>query len=145
MILRTRPSFPAFEDRFDRAFHQLTSSILSASPRTPAFDAAWTDGALQLTVDLPGTPEDAIQVDVAGRTLTIGVETDGLQWSRSVRLGSALDPEQVSAHYVHGRLTVTVAPAAAAEKRAIAIDTTPPAIESSATESPESAESPESN
>ena len=67
MMLRTRPYFPAVEDRFDRAFHHLTSSLLTASSRTPAVDVAWQDGALQLTVDLPGTPEDAIHVEVAGR------------------------------------------------------------------------------
>ena len=125
MIVRTRPAFASF-DSVDRMFDQLTRS-LRTSPGTPVVDAAWVDGALQLTVDLPGTPEDAIHVDVAGRTLTVAVETDHLQWSRSIRLGAALDPEQVSARYVHGRLTVTVAPAPAAAKRSIALDTTAPA------------------
>jgi HSP20 family molecular chaperone IbpA len=104
-------------------------------------DAAWVDGALQLTVDLPGTPEDAVTVDVAGRALTIAVATEGLDWSRSVRLGNALDAEQVSARYVNGRLTVTVAAAASPEKRQIAIDTT--AAEAPAIEATESADSSE--
>ena len=83
-------------------------------PRPPVVDASWVDGNFQLTVDLPGTPEDAITVDVAGRTLHLAVNTDSLQWTRSIRLGAALDPEQVSARYVHGRLTVTVGAAATA-------------------------------
>jgi len=141
MIVRTRPAFPSFDSRVDRVFNQLTSSLLSASPRTPVVDASWADGSLQLTVDLPGTPDDAIRVDVAGRTLTVGVETDGLQWSRSVRLGTALDPEQVSARYVHGRLTVTVAAAASPEKRTITVATTTP--EAPAIETAEAPEVPE--
>ena len=70
-----------------------------------------------LTVDLPGTPAEALDVAVADRVLTIAVATDELSWSRSVRLGAALDAEQVSARYADGRLTVTVAAAATAEPR----------------------------
>ena len=83
-----------------------------------------------LTVDLPGTPGDAVGVAVAGRTLTLSATTPRLTWERSVRLGAALDPDQVSASYVDGRLTVTVGAVAAAEPRTIEISTTPaPAIE----------------
>ena len=50
-----------------------------------------------------------------------------------VRLGTALDPEQVSASYVDGRLTVTVGAVPAAQPRRVEISTTPaPAIEASA-------------
>jgi HSP20 family protein len=136
MILRTRPGFAAFDD-VDRMFNQLAHSFRTTSPRVPVVDAAAQDGTLTLTVDLPGTPEDAIHVDVAGRTLTIGVESDALRWSRSIQLGRALDPEQVSAHYLHGRLTVTVAPAPEAQKRAIPVATTAPAIEAHASEAAE--------
>jgi hypothetical protein len=40
----------------------------------------------------------------------------------------------VSAHYLHGRLTVTVAPAPEAQKRSIPVATTAPAIEAHASE-----------
>lgn len=140
MILRTRPAFAAFDD-VDRMFNQLAQSFRSTSPRLPVVDAAAQDGILTLTVDLPGTPEDAIHVDVAGRTLTIGVESDALRWSRSIQLGRALDPEQVSAHYLHGRLTVTVAPAPEAQKRSIPVATTALAIEAHASEDADTADS----
>ena len=52
---------------------------------------------------------------------TIAVATDELSWKRSVKLGAALDAEKVSARYVDGRLTVTVAAIAAAEPRRIEI------------------------
>ncbi len=142
MLVRTRPFNPAL----DRAFDQLTSSFLtgarrseshrSLARRTPAVDAAWHDGSLVLTVDLPGTPADAVGVGVAGRTLTVSVNAPDTSWERSVRLGAALDPEQVSANYVDGRLTVTVAPVASAEPRSIAISTepaAPPAIDTGET------------
>ncbi|MET0323642.1 MAG: Hsp20/alpha crystallin family protein [Ilumatobacteraceae bacterium] len=147
MLVRTRPFNPAFDRRFDRAFDQLASSFVSGTTRRgPVVDAAWKDGSLVLTVDLPGTPSDAVGVAVAGRTLTLSATTPQLAWERSVRLGAALDAEQVSASYVDGRLTVTVGAVAAAEPRPIEISTTPaPAIqvEATADESVESVDQPE--
>jgi HSP20 family protein len=136
MLVRTRPFNPALDRRFDRAFDQLTSSLLAAGRRSPVVDATWHEGALVLTVDLPGTPSDAVDVSVAGRTLTLSAETEGIAWERSIRVGAALDPEQVSATYLDGRLTVTVGAVAAAEPRRVEISTTPaPAIEVAADES----------
>jgi HSP20 family molecular chaperone IbpA len=149
MLVRTRPFNPAFDRRFD----QLASSFVTATARrSPVVDAAWKDGSLVLTADLPGTPGDAIGVAVTGRTLTLSATTPQLTWERSVRLGATLDPEQVSARYVDGRLTVTVGAVAAAEPRTIEISTSPaPAIEvetaadeaSEAIEATESGDQPE--
>lgn len=127
MIVRTRPFVSTFDpQRVDRVFGELTRS-LAGSGRTPAVDATWQDGSLLLTVDLPGTPDEAINVDVADHTLTVAVDHDGSTWQRSVRLGDQLDPANVTARYLHGRLTVTVPPAPEPEKRSIALDTTPAA------------------
>ena len=104
MIVRTRPFTPAFDQRVDRMFADLTRSMTTT--RTPEVVAAWHEGALRLTVDLPGTPDEAISLDVADRTLTIAVDHEGTAWQRSVKLGAQLDPSQVSARYAHGRLTV---------------------------------------
>lgn len=115
---RTRP--------FDQAFDQLSRSFFTpASPRTPTVDAAWTDGSLVLTVDLPGVPASAVDVSVAGRTLTIAASTETLTWERSLRLGNALDPEQVVARHVDGRLTVSVSATPTAEPRRVEIVTDP--------------------
>jgi len=138
MLVRTRPYRPAFSfDRsFDRAFDQLTNSFFVNAARTPIVDASWHDGSLVLAVDLPGTPADQVGVSVSGRTLTVSSKSEHSSWERSLRLGAALDPEQVSASYVDGRLTVTVAAAAQPEARTIEISTTAPeAIE--AAEAPE--------
>lgn len=137
MILRTRPFTPAFDQRVDRMFAELTRSL--HANRTPTVDAAWVDGQLRLTLDVPGTPEEAIAVEVAGRTLSISVDHEGSAWTRSVRLGAQLDPTQVAAHYAHGRLTITVAPIAEPEKRRVAIETNPApraVTESTATDEP---------
>jgi HSP20 family protein len=139
MLVRTRPYRPAFAfDRsLDRAFGQLTNSFFTNVARTPVVDATWHDGSLVLAVDLPGTPADQVGVSVSDRTLTLSAKGEShSSWERTLRLGAALDPEQVSASYVDGRLTVTVAPAAQPEARSIEISTSAPeAIE--APEAPE--------
>ena len=138
LVSRSFPVVRAFDSSFDRAFEQLTQSLFEPRRRLPAVDASWTDGSLVLTVDLPGIPSEAVNVDVSGRALTIGVRTDGLQWERTVQLGTSVDPDKVSARHVDGRLTVTVGAVDAPEVRTIAIDTTPAvgAIESAATDEP---------
>jgi HSP20 family protein len=129
MLVRTRPYRPAFAfDRsLDRAFGQLTSSLFTNVARTPVVDATWHDGNLVLAVDLPGTPADQVGVSVSDRTLTLSAKSEHSTWERSVHLGAALDPAQVSASYADGRLTVTVAAAAQPEARTIEISTSAPA------------------
>ena len=142
MLVRTRPYRPAFAfDRsFDRTFDQLTSSFFTNVKRTPVVDASWQDGNLTLAVDLPGTPAEHVAVDVAGRTLTIKVTGDHSAWERSLRLGAALDAEQVTANHVDGRLTVTVAAAAQPEARTIEISTNVPEAIEASSETPEAPE-----
>jgi HSP20 family protein len=108
---------------------------------TPAVSGRWADGAYELTADLPGIPQDAVGVSVAGRTLTIDVASDELTWSERIRLPQTLDSEQVTARYVNGRLTVSIGKSAAAAPRSIAIDTAPAAAELVAAESTETTES----
>ena len=148
MLVRHRPlfsSFSSFDDYFDRMFDQRTGMLRDTTTlRTPIIDSSWHDGTLTLTVDLPGVPDDAISVDVAGRVLTISVRTDDMEWSRSMTLGDALDPEQVTARYLHGRLTITVAPAPDAQRRAIPVQVVTTAIESPATPAVEAGEAKDS-
>jgi len=131
----------AFDSSFDRAFEQLTQSFLEPRRRVPTVDASWVDGSLVLTTDLPGVPSEAVTVDVAGLALTIRVQTDALQWERTVQLGTSVDPDKVSARHVDGRLTVTVGAVDAPEVRTIAIDTTPAVgvIESTSSDAPSDA------
>ncbi len=136
MLVRTRP-FTArlrpFEWTVDRTLDDFVDSFFSPgrfAPAAPAVASKWEDGALKLTVDLPGVPQDAVDVSVTGRSLTISVKTDTLSWQRTLSVGAGLDPEQVSAQYADGRLTVAVNPVPAVQPRQIEITTAPaPAIE----------------
>ena len=142
MLVRTRPYRPSFAyDRsFDRTFDQLTSSFFANVKRSPVVDASWHDGNLVLAVDLPGTPAEHVNVAVSGRTLTIKVADEHSSWERSLRLGAALDAEQVTANHVDGRLTVTVAAAAQPEARTIEISTNVPEAIEASSETPEAPE-----
>ena len=70
-----------------------------------------------LTVDLPGVPEEALSVSVAGRTLVLDVATDNLSWNERIRLPLTLDVDATTANYANGRLTVTVPSAPEAQPR----------------------------
>ncbi len=130
MLVRTRPlslRLRPFDWTFDRRFDDLVDSVFSPSRLgqvAPAVASTREDGALKLTVDLPGIPQESVDVSVSGRALTISVKTDTRSWQRTLSLGSGLDPEQVSAQYADGRLTVVVAPVAEVQPRRIEIETT---------------------
>ena len=106
-----QPALRPFDRTFDRAFDQLVDSFFSPS-RPPGSarpsTSTWEDGALKLTVDLPGIPQDAVDVSVAGRALTIGVEDRAAELAAH-RSASAppSTPSRSRPSYVDGRLTVT--------------------------------------
>lgn len=139
MIVRHFPSRTLFDRRFDssvdRAFEQLTNSFFETRRSAgPVVEGAWHDDEYVITVDLPGVPAEAVTVDVTGDVLAIQADTESMQWQRTLRLGGRLDPEQVHAHHVDGRLTVRIGTFVEPEARRVEISTTPPpvAIEASA-------------
>jgi HSP20 family protein len=146
MIVRTRPGRSPIDVMFDRAFDQLTAglrpSFLAPATAAPAevagfaMDAHWDEGALVLTVDLPGVNADDVDIAVEERTLTITAHREPAArddadvifrqrfsgtWSRSLRLGTTLDPESVAASFDNGVLTIRVAPATTAVPRRVVI------------------------
>lgn len=143
MLVRTPLS--ALDRSFDRTFDQLTAGLFPthrgvtrrSAPPMPEVRAHW-EGAehdeLVLTVDLPGVAPDAVAVEVAGRSLTLQVQTDRLQWSRQLQLGPALDPDKVSARHVNGQLTVHIGGVDAPQARRVAIDTTAAPMAAAVTE-----------
>lgn len=125
MLVRRSFSPSLSQAAFDRTFQQLVAGLGTPTFRGPAVHATREGGALTLTVDLPGVPAEAIDVEVAGRELTLQVDHEGSSWSRTMRLGPEYDLDAVRAEHVNGRLTVTVGPTPAAEVRKVAITTTP--------------------
>lgn len=137
MIVRHRSPFSglaALDRSFDRTFDQLTSSLFETRRRFPDVEAAWDGDTLVLTVDLPGVPADSVSVEVAGRSLTLGAHTETLEWSRSLQLGTSLDPAKVTARHLDGRLTVRIGAVDAPETRSIRIETGPAAIDATTAE-----------
>lgn len=126
MIVRHRTPLAPFDRSFDRAFEQLTNSFFDSRRQVgPIVDGAWHDDQFVLTVDLPGVPADAVTVEVAGSTLTLGAQTDSMEWQRTLRLSNRLDPETVSANHVDGRLTVRIGTFAEPRARQVEIETSP--------------------
>lgn len=128
--LRTAPvRTAAFDRSFDRAFDQLVGSFFERRPSGPVVDAAWQGDTYVLTVDLPGVPAGNVGVEVAGTLLTLSAVVDQAgqhgEWRRSIRLGGRLDPDQVEASHVDGRLTVRIGSFGAPTARTIEVATTP--------------------
>jgi HSP20 family protein len=139
----------AFDRRFDRTFAQLAGLAFGAGSiarsSSPAVSATWNDGTYVLTVDLPGVPEEALSVSVAGRTLIVDVATDNLTWNERLRLPHVLDIEATTANYANGRLTVTVPAAPEAQPRKVEIVAGAPAAAEIAPASDQPADSPTSD
>ncbi len=109
MLVRTRPvPSRAFDRPVDRVFDQLTSSFVTSAPARRSSTPRGSTATSCSPSTCPARPPTPSTSTVAGRTLTVGRHRAAAV-ERSVRLGAALDPEQVSARYVDGRLTVTVA------------------------------------
>jgi HSP20 family protein len=103
-------------------------------------DAVQRDERLVLQFDLPGVPEENVELSLERRVLTVraerpsGVRDDDHvflaergwgQMSRQVVLGDTLDLEKVTASYANGVLTVTVPVASTAKSRKIEIGHAP--------------------
>lgn len=124
MIVRPATTF---DRSIDRAFEQLTRSLFDSNRATsgPDVKGGWHDNRYVMTVDLPGIAPENVDVNVTANVLELAANVDGINWSRKIRLGEGLDTESISAHHVHGRLTIVVSKVAAAETRSVTIDTTP--------------------
>jgi HSP20 family protein len=103
-------------------------------------DAFHRGDELVMHFDLPGVPEDEIELSVERRVLSVkakrdyaGQENDHVfvaerPWgtlSRQVVLGDSLDVNRITAQYDNGVLTVTVPVAANAKSRRIEINHAP--------------------
>jgi HSP20 family protein len=125
------------------AFDRIVDEFFAGRPRMDRqipLDAFNHDGTLVLAFDLPGVPEDRIELSVERRVLTVRAErtyapAEGDQvmiaerpWgamSRQVVLGENLDLDRVQAHAEHGVLWVRIPVAERAKGRRIEIGHAP--------------------
>lgn len=130
VLTRTRPYYSSFDRLVESVFHPLTERGLP-------MDATWQGDELVLTLDVPGVAEEAIDVTVKDRLLTITAEREETttteddrvvlrersfgRWARTVRLGSNLDADNVQATYRSGVLTVVIPSLPQAAERKIEI------------------------
>lgn len=127
---------PRTTDPF-RDFERLAEHLLGTTSRPAVMPMdAWRDGdRLVIELDVPGVPEDAIDLDVERNVLTVHAERvarDGDrevlaserehgEFSRQLVLGDNLDLEHVEASYEAGVLRLVVPIAAKAQPRRIPV------------------------
>jgi HSP20 family protein len=115
------------EDRMDRLMRgmPLWEPVTDPFVWAPRVDFVDENGAFLLTAELPGIDPDAVEIDVEGNVLTMKGEKkverehkdERIQLSerrygafeRSFTLPSTADPEQITAEFRQGVLTVHIA------------------------------------
>ena len=102
-------------------FHELPRKMNDARGAAPRMSAHEADGTFELTVEVPGVPEDAIDISLEGDILSISFEkNDGNEgkralfsersygrFERSIQLPFAPEPERVEATIERGLLTIS--------------------------------------
>ncbi|HEY0487278.1 MAG TPA: Hsp20/alpha crystallin family protein [Mycobacteriales bacterium] len=127
--------FDPFRD-VDRLAEQLLGS--QRAPRVMPMDLFRSGDHYVLACDLPGVDPGSVNVDVHGGVLSIRAERtprseEHAQWLaqerpsgtflRQLTLGEGVDPEQISATYENGVLTLTLPVAERAKPRRIQVTT----------------------
>lgn len=124
------------------SFDRLTANLFSPArlDRQIPMDALQRDDRLVLHFDLPGVAEDAVELSLERRVLTVRAERSGSvrdgdtvfvaerpsgAMSRQVVLGDTLDLDAVHAHLDAGVLTVSIPVSAKARSRRIEIGHAP--------------------
>ena len=130
-------------DRMERLVDGLLGQGGRAWPRSDRqipVDAFQREGQLELHFDLPGVPEDGVELSVERRVITVRAsrryapgdseqvffaERPWGEFSRQVVLGDSLDTNRVQASFDNGVLVVTVPVAESAQSRRIDITHAP--------------------
>jgi HSP20 family protein len=135
MLMRTDP----FRE-LDRLTQQLSGASSPGTwsrPNPMPMDAYRAGDEYVVVFDLPGVPQDAIELDVERNVLSVKAErrpltvAEGVEmqvaerplgvFSRQLFLGDTLDTERITAEYESGVLTVKIPVAAQAKPRKISI------------------------
>lgn len=114
-----------------RSYGSPTARPVSGIDMSPQIDVAENDDAVIIIIELPGVPEDQIDVTFSGGILSIGgekeippdakdqhyalMEREFGRFERSIAIGPSIADSGIKATFRHGTLTV-VLPKAAADK-----------------------------
>jgi len=125
---------------FDRLAASFFSNSRPTLDRQIPLTAVQRGENLVLLFDLPGVPEDKVEIHLERRTLTVKAErpatlaegdrifANELPWGnaeRKIVLGDALDPDAATASFDDGVLTITVPTSPKARSRKIEIGHAP--------------------
>jgi HSP20 family protein len=123
-----------FDSFLREPFGSLSDSFNSWGRWSPALDVSQSDTTVTVRAELPGVDPNEIEITVTGERLTIAGEKketvekkdqDAFHresrfgaFTRTLQLPTSVDPQQVTAEYANGVLTVTLkkTPAATAKK-----------------------------
>jgi HSP20 family molecular chaperone IbpA len=129
LILREMGGMPALssaETVLDRLERTLTPTWTWTPPPAatwPVFDVAHTEDAIVITADVPGLGDDDVNVNVAGRILTIEGKASRRGYERAFQkqftLADGLDLDSIEAQLERGVLTVLVPKTPKAKPRQI--------------------------
>ncbi|MEQ8652096.1 MAG: Hsp20/alpha crystallin family protein [Kiloniellales bacterium] len=124
--------FKSLQDEMDRMFHAFAMPQMSwrsaAAPGNGAMglrvDIGESDKEIHIEADLPGVPEEAVEVTLDDDILRIHaerkeeseksekdwrvVERSRGTFERSIRMPAGIDPDKVEAHFEKGVLKVTL-------------------------------------
>ena len=127
MTFLTRRDFSVLQDRVNRIIRESYSpespdEALTASNFAPPVDVYEDEHHINLKIEVPGVDEKDIDISIETNTLTVRgqrsfdkdekeenfhrIERMYGSFTRSFTLSNTVDPEQVSAHYDKGVLTV---------------------------------------
>jgi len=132
--------FAAMQKEINRVFEDFSRgslSTFSGSEVSPRIDIAETDGAVEVTAELPGIDEKDVEVVLRDDVLTIKgekksekeekkkdyhlVERSYGSFARSIRLPFEADSEAVKANFAKGVLKVSVAKPAEVKEKTVKI------------------------
>jgi HSP20 family protein len=133
---RMRKEMDRIWDRFSQEF----STSTSGQDWNPALDLTETENSLVVEIEIPGINPDNIDISITADVLTFTgekkkeaeekgktyhlVERIYGKFSRSIRLPTTVNPDQVEARYKDGILRITLGKTEVAKSKRIEVKTT---------------------
>ena len=106
---RSVPSLPGPRGDPERVALGPPTPTVAPDERTPAAEVSVTPRHVYVTVELPGAPKDALDIEATDRTLTVRAPRVGAPtFHLALELPVTVDPKSAQATYRNGILDVTL-------------------------------------